>query len=200
MPLNQIASSFPQPGAQPFAYASGNRYPPTIGQFNIANNAMTADRLVATPFFCRTAKSFTGASVYQHNAGVTGNIRLGVYAMTGGRPVALEQDIGAVAFPGSTGWRTVSAMVTLAAGWHWLAAVADAALGVATIEASAPPLPQSLLGMEFGFDVAAALTQTAFQNYMGFVGTHVYAALPNPFPTITNYSGAVTQPCICLVG
>jgi hypothetical protein len=202
MPLNQIASSFVQPGATVQPYATGVHYPPTIGRFNIANAGPTADRLVAAPFFCRESRAFAGMALYQHSAATTGNIRYGIYTNTGARPVALFQDVGAVAFPASTGWRTVSTTINLVAGTlYWLACVSDTtAIGVSTIEASDPPQGQSLLGQEFGFSSALALNNAAFINNVGFGGTHAYAALPNPFPTISNYAGAFGMPCVCLVG
>jgi hypothetical protein len=202
MPLNQIAASFVQPGAFIQSYATGVLYPPTIGRFNISNAGGTADRLVVAPFFCRESRAFTGMALYQHSAATTGNIRYGIYTSTSARPAALFQDVGAVAFPASTGWRTVSTTINLVGGTlYWIGAVADtSSIGVSTIEASDPPQGQSLLGQELGFSSALALNNTAFLNNTGFGGTHAYAALPNPFPTISNYAGAFGMPCVCLVG
>lgn len=171
-------------GAPSQAYSSGGLYPPNTGIHAPASGAISANILCAIPFFARRTHAFSGMSIYQNGAGTTGNIRLGVYANTGGRPAALFQDVGAVACPASTGWRTVSATVNLVSGtWYWLAAVGDAAVVCYRVN-TASSAENYRVAQEFG---ATSLLPPTLDLFAGFVGSHAYAALPDPFPTITDF-------------
>lgn len=198
--LNPIGASMVQPGVAASPYAAGLLYPPTLHSFTIASGAMSAGLLYALPFFCRETHTFTGISIYQSGAGTTGNFRLGVYSTTAARPTTLFQDGGAVACPGSTGWRTVSTSISLVQGtWYWLAAVADAAITVSYISEATGDIPAgSRFINEFG--AIPTVAPDVFAQAHGFVGTHAYAALPTPFPTITGYTGGAVIPAVFLMG
>jgi hypothetical protein len=183
-------TSFLAPGAAAQGYSTSGFFPPTLTNVVLEDQQIAADFLFAFPFFARGSHAFTGMSFYQSNAAVTGNIRLGLYVNTNGRPGARFQDVGAVAAPGSTGWRTAAATINLVEGtWYWMALVADAAIhgyGIDITSNAQAPMMHYSSWQEFG---ALATGAPAGEGRVGVKGTHVYAALPDPFPTITDYVG-----------
>lgn len=184
-------------------YGSAQYFLPT-GIAESAARTLTANRLYGMPFFCKATKSFTAISVYQSGAGTTGNIRLGIYADSSGLPGSLVQDCGAVAFPGSTGFRTVTTTISLNGGtWYWLAGVADAALIVAGWGNIVTGAPVGDMVADHGLSTAAASTldfSTNLDGYLPIYAAFTYGVLSgaNPFPTYAGYTGSA--PIIALKG
>lgn len=180
------------PGIAFPGYGTSRYYPPTLPGITDSPGAMTANILYAVPFFCQQTFTFAGLSVQQTTNTPTGNMRMGIYNDNSGVPGTLNTDLGTVAFPASTGIRTVSASIALTAGtWYWLAAVADAALAVNAFEATtAQQFWQIIASQRDHGLVSGAVTSFGTSAYQGLApvkGAHVYAALPTPFPTITGY-------------
>ncbi len=190
MPINP-GGSFSVAGAPFPGYGSGRYYGPTVPGLTGASRALTANKIYAMPFFIKQTQTFAGISVYQDNVSPTGNIRLGVYNDSSGAPATKNTDAGTVAFPGSTGIRTVTASIALTAGtWYWLVAVADAALSVSGWGYIPSEGFLNYSQADRGI-IASAITildgVTTYQGWLPIRGAHVYAALPSSFPTPETY-------------
>ncbi len=184
-------------------YNSACYYPPSVQGASTLQRTLTANLVFAMPFFCRQSYTFSGLSVFQDGAGTTGNMRLGIYNDSSGLPGTLKTDAGTVAFPGSTGIRTVATSLSLVQGnWYWLAGVADAALVVMGWAAVASGEPQIINSVaDHGLAAAAVTTLDFVSGYAGMTplkGSLTYGALPTPFPTLTGYG--TSAPMIFLKG
>lgn len=162
------------PGVGFFGYATGKYYGPSVFPAVAVTRTLDANRVYYSPFWSQEAHSFTGISVQQTNAAPTGNVRLGVYNNSAGAPGSLLIDAGVVAFPGSTGIRTVTATITLAARTaYWLAFVSDAAVNALGAEATGGHTVMASLGSYSTLYIA----QNGF--YGGTYAAFTYGALPS---------------------
>jgi hypothetical protein len=203
--LNAFGASYRTPGAPFPGYGSAQRYPCIAGPCFTKSNTMAANKLYATRFRVHTPKSFTAMSVYQNSAATTGNIRLGIYNDSTGLPGSLKQDVGAVAFPGSTGWRTVTTTIALNPGWYWAACVADAALITIGPDLGSNVTQQSVtLGevLDSGLSTVIGGSPDWASSVIGIGAlraTLAYGALPDPFGTLEAYDYNV-PPLLFLAG
>ena len=186
-------------------YNSACYYPPSVQGASTLQRTLTANLVFAMPFFCRQSYTFSGLSVFQDGAGTTGNMRLGIYNDSTGLPGSLKQDVGAVAFPGSTGWRTVTATITLNPGWYWAANVADAALVTIGPDLGSNVTQQSVtLGevLDSGLSTVIGGSPDWASSVIGIGAlraTLAYGALPDPFGTLEAYDYNV-PPLLFLAG
>lgn len=149
--------------------------PQTAGRFysspaalSLTTLAISANVLYATPFYVPTTKTYT-AILIEVTATGAGSIRLGIYSDTSGAPDALVLDAGTVTVS-STGARSITISQSLAAGWYWLAGVANVA---PTVRAGANTAPvNQMLGFTSGTDTTLHIAWSV---------AFTYAALPNPF-------------------
>lgn len=198
-------NSYRTPGAPHPGYGSAQRYPCIAGPSFTKSNTMAANKCYAIRFRIHSSKSFTGMAAYQNSAATTGNMRMGIYNDSTGLPGTLQQDVGAVAFPASTGWRTVSTTINLTPAWYWAACVADAALvtigpdvGSATTQSS-PPLAE-VLDNGISTVIGGSPDWTSNLNGIGALRAALtYGALPTPFGTLEAYDWNV-PPLLFLVG
>ena len=183
-----VGSSYLTPGGRFPGFGSGRFWVPTVPNFTSdGSGTATANRLYCVPFVVPPSAglTYTGAKVEQTGSGTTGNMRIGIYNDSGGYPGTLNADLGVAAFPGSTGIRTVATGGTLAPGNYWLAAVCDAALVYRRIISSAS-IDATWIQQNYG--IYSGISSPAFSVTAGFpYATHVYAALPTPFPAIVTY-------------
>lgn len=198
--LNAFGASYRTPGAPFPGYGSAQRYPCGAGWVNTKSSTMAANKCYATRFRIHTPKSFTGMAVYQNSAGTTGNIRMGVYNDNSGLPGTLKQDVGAVAFPASTGWRTVSATVSLNPGWYWAANVADAALVTIGPDVGSGFFSGEVFDCGLSTVIGGSPDWSSNLNGVGALRASLsYGALPDPFGTLEAYDWNV-PPLLFLVG
>lgn len=197
--MSSTAPNAPFPG-----YGSAQYYFPTVACLFTSNGrSMTANRLYATPFFCRVSHTFSQMAITQSAASPTGNVLLGIYSDQNGLPGSKLLEFTPLVFSGSTGIRTVTDTISLTGGtWYWLAAVADAALGVVGFDNATP----SFLGVgamiqDHGLPTAYTTTLDLAANvdvYAPIYGSHTYGTLPSPFPAIAGSS--VQGPILALKG
>ena len=206
MPSLFASSSYGTPGAPFPGYGTVQRYPCIPTPCFTKSNTMAANKLYATRFYVKATTTFSKISVYQNSAATTGNIRLGIYNDSTSLPGTRQQDVGAVAFPGSTGWREVTASIALNGGfWYWAACVADAALVTIGPDLGSNVTQQSITiasVMDSGLStvIGGSPDWSSNVNGIGAVrGAHVYGALPTPFPTLEAYDYNV-PPMIFLQG
>ncbi len=203
--LDTLGSSYRTPGAPFPGYGTAQRYACIAGPCFTKSSTMAANKLYATRFRVHTPKSFTAMSVYQNSAATTGNIRMGIYNDSNGLPGSRQQDVGAVAFPGSTGWRTVTTTITLNPGWYWAANVADAALVTIGPDLGSNVTQQSVnLGevLDSGLSTVIGGSPDWSASVVGIGAlraAHAYAALPDPFPALEAYDYNV-PPLLFLAG
>ena len=166
------------PGVGFFGYSASKYYGPSLTHIAAVSSAITANRVWYVPFYCQETHTFSGISLYQSGAAPTGNARMGVYSNSAGMPDTLVIDAGVVAFPGSTGIRTVSASIALVARTaYWLAVVPNAALTlyVATPTADSMPIvSRSIVSLGFLTPAYAAVNGGGGGCYAALT----YGALP----------------------
>lgn len=203
--LNAFGASYRTPGAPHPGYGSAQRYPCIAGPSFTKANTMAANKCYATRFRIHSPKSFTGIAAYQNSAATTGNMRMGIYNDSTGLPGTLQQDVGAVAFPASTGWRTVSTTVALNPGWYWAACVADAALITIGPDLGSNVTQQAItIGevLDSGLSTVIGGSPDWSSSVVGIGAlraTLSYGALPTPFGTLEAYDYNV-PPLLFLVG
>jgi len=135
------------------------------GAQNQANVALVANRLYAVPVFVEQDTPIDTLAI--NVASGTGNLRFGVYYPTSsGLPGALLSEAGTVAV--TAAFKTVSASITLPAGYSFLALESDSTPTVAHFQAAVAI---------FGTDGASVLG--------GCYVAHTYGTLPSDFGSPT---------------
>jgi hypothetical protein len=142
------------------------------------NKSITADRLYAHPMLVPKSTSFDQIIV-NINSSAAGNVHMGIYEMgSDGLPGALVVDAGATSVA-TTGDKTATLSLTLAAGWYWISSLFSA---FPTVKAYNPPAsPSSFLGNIVGPTETGQFFSAVYRSFS-------YAALPNPFGSITGYT------------
>lgn len=164
--------------------AGGVYYPPAnLLQNADSSIAVTNNFLYVSPFIVPATATYTRIAVDVGTAG-TGNMRLGIYRDSGGSPDALVLDAGTVDVS-STGVKFITISQSLAAGFYWLAFVAQNSGTNLKAGGSAVTLP--MLGM----------SASGGGSYGALRRSFTYAALPDPYGTMPT---GITQtaPWICL--
>ncbi|MEU7170314.1 hypothetical protein ABZ949_02335 [Micromonospora tulbaghiae] len=145
--------------------------------------------LCGAPFFVGQPRGFDRIGVEVTTAAAATNVRLGIYADTGGGlPGALVLDAGTVdASTTGTKELTISTGL-LAPGEYWLAAVAQ----------GGSPTFRALSGSAWPIGITTLAAATASVVYAGgcTAAAAVTGALPSTFPTINNFT--VSPPVIAL--
>jgi hypothetical protein len=131
--------------------------------------SISADTLYAVPIPIPFNQSINRIGVEVTTLGA-GNIRLGIYDSINGIPTNLILDAGTIDCS-TTGSKEITIDQTLS-GVHFLAFVSDVA---PTLRANNNP--------GGGWTLGTATTSGAAISY--YYGSHTYAALPDPFVTIT---------------
>lgn len=154
-------------------FASG-RYYGAVALSPSVGGVVTANVLVANPFYVPFATTFTEISVGVAVGVAASAVKLGIYANANGAPGAIEYDAGAVATT-VLGPAAITGTFVLSAGWHWLAYVGNASSNL--MLAVKPTIWSQLLGVSPQTATAAAVQATL---------TYPAGALPTPFPTAYN--------------
>lgn len=199
------STSFAVPGANAPNYGAVQRYPCFMPPTATSGKTMTANKLYGMRFYVRETYSFSAIEAYQNNSGTTGNMRLGIYADSNGLPGSLVQDAGAVSWPASTGWRSVTTTIALTGGtWYWAACVADAALQTIGPNVTGSNVEESMV-IRGAYDTGLSTVINSSPNWSGngfgcapLRATLSYGALPTPFSTLEAYDSAC--PIIYLKG
>jgi hypothetical protein len=163
-------SYFRQVGTAPERWYPGGTV--SVGVY-FGSATFAKDTLFAIPFIAPRAGTLDRIGV--KCTSVVGNVRLGIYSATSStdlRPSALVVDAGAVACSAAVLTKTIAQALT-AGTLYWLAIVAD------TVNTALGTLLTNLSCPIFGLD------NTLASQSWSVTGVHVYAALPNPFPTVT---------------
>lgn len=165
---------------------SGQWYPPA--NMIIAPSSsltLTANQLWALPFYVDTTQTYTRIGVRVNGADAGKAIRLGIYSDSSGVPGALVLDAGTVSTT-STGLQEITISQSLTPGWYWLAFVANTS--TATI--------LSGTGSTGSIPMMGVTDPTSYVNNYAAYKTFSYAALPNPFGSLTGYIATGTVPWI----
>lgn len=144
------------------------------------SGAMTANKLYGLPFLVKQDCQITAARVVVDTTGGAGNGRLGIYKSSNldrlDEPGALVADWGVVS-AAAPGIKTISPLATdLTPGWHYLAMVVD----------NAVPTWFKVAGSA----IVGLMDDLAGVPSYGWIATHVYGPLPDPFPA-ASVSGTV---------
>ena len=133
-----------------------------------------ADVLYGVPFVVGTDETFTRIGIEVNATGTATNARLGLYSMAGGIPTDLVFDAGTVGV-GSTGTKEVTISQALTAGLYILAVVLDGTCTLTAAGAGETGIVNNILGKATNLGANQLMT----------TGTHVYAALPDPYPSVS---------------
>ena len=149
-------------------------------EYQAGTLTLAVDTLYAMPLYVPVTAFCQAIGISVTTLAAGSNIRMGVYADSGGLPGDLIVDAGVVS--GATISEVALALTNwLRPGWYWLAVLTD---GTPAVRAVAPGL--SLLGHSTNID-----------STVGSSGVYVaqaYGALPTPFPTPVTYLVAASGP------
>lgn len=148
--------------------ATGNLYGSLLGSSAVGTLTVGANVLYGSPIYLPQAITLTVIGI-EVTTGAVGNVRLGLYNDSAGRPGALKFDAGAVSTATPNGFKSIVISQALTSGLYWIAGVFDATPGVRALQTSTM---LHWLGFSSGTDTTAhGSVQSAF----------TYAALPTPF-------------------
>lgn len=144
--------------------------------------AMTQNEVRAIPLWLPQG-SYNALGAETTGAGEAGSvIRLGVYADDGnGYPSSLLVDAGTIAGDGATAFKTVSINLTLAAGWYWLAGVAQLC----------PATPPTVRVSSQGNPAIVTSTSPGATTSVAFSGTSASGALNSTFGSPTRQGNTI---------
>lgn len=135
-----------------------------------------SEQVIAIPFICAEAKTWTEIGVNCTNSGSGDGARLGIYADSNGKPGALIVDAGEVTFD-TTGQKTITISQALSANtYYWLAIEVFLSDDTATISGG-DDANLTLLHFIFGRQFSAV----SGNILMAYVSKPAYGALPDPF-------------------
>jgi hypothetical protein len=117
------------------------------GPGTIAGTSTNANILRAVPLYLAESVTFDRIQIEVTTLGASSLVRLGIYNDNGGRPGALNVELGTVDST-STGIKTLTISVTLAAGVYWLVAGAEtAAVGIRMYASHVMGMPSNSASM-----------------------------------------------------
>ena len=171
--------------------------PPASGKFttgifsakHASGAPFTEDQIYAVPCVLPREGTYTDLRVYISNGQAGAKARLGIYEDDSGVPGALIEDTGEIT-PTASGFYEASfaGSRTLGPGFYWLAYIVDTAIVIIRrIDTTA--------ALSLGIDP----TVTNQGHYYCVYRSFSYAALPDPFGSITAYAMSY-PPCIELKG
>lgn len=143
------------------------------------STALTADRIYAHPFVCPKLINLDRIAVNCTTLVAGGSLRLGIYEDSNVEPGRLLLDAGTVDTSG-TGVKSINIAQELSPGLYWLAAASKSGTHAFRVPAIASTI--NIAG------VASTLPTAGFTH---FYAAHVFGALPNPFPVVTEGTSLV---------
>lgn len=157
--------------------AGGNvwRVSPTLVELTASTAGVTADTLYAVPFVVGNSDTADRIGIDVQSS-AAGSVRLGIYNSSGGAPSSLLLDAGTVSVS-TTGQKNITISQALSPGMYFLALVSDVAPTIAGID-------ETEMLWSYGLQSQVGSTQL---NRIS--ASHTYAALPDPFPSITLDTG-----------
>lgn len=163
-------------------YRSGGYY---YGLFMDGNStlagasAVTANQLYVTPFLVTRTTTFDRILI-ETTTPATGNVRMGIYNNSAGRPSSLLLDAGAIAIATNSVLQ-ITISQSLTPGLYWLACLFDATPTVRVNGNTSTPLINHYLG---SVSAANVTTQAIYGGYVA----QTYGALPT-----TPFGGGINQ-------